>query len=73
MSLRLEQSGTPEKPNLIDRQGDLLLLRFNVRYRAGVLNLTDFTGNGWKRAPLLQTVGVDFIADRVTELHEESR
>jgi hypothetical protein len=68
-----EQSGTPDKPNLIDRQGDLLLLRFNVRYRAGVLNLTDFTGNGWKRAPLLQTVGVDYIADRVTELHEESR
>jgi hypothetical protein len=68
-----EQPGTPDKPNLIDRQGDLLLLRFNVRYRAGVLNLTDFTGNGWKRAPLLQTVGVDFVSDRVTELHEESR
>jgi hypothetical protein len=68
-----EKAGTPEQPNLINRQGDLLLLRFNVRYRSGAINTTDFTGNGWKRAPLLQMVGVDYVAEPVVETHEEAR
>jgi hypothetical protein len=68
-----DKPGTAENPLRLDRQGDLLLLRFNVRYRAGALNAVDFTGNGWKRAPLLQMVGVDYVSDRVVELHEESR
>lgn len=68
-----DKAGTPEAPNKIDRQGDLLLLRFNVRYRAGALDTTNFSGNGWKRAPLLQMVGVDYVAEPVVELHEEAR
>jgi hypothetical protein len=68
-----ERPGTEEEPNRIDRQGDLLRLRFHVRYRDGALDPVDFARNSWKRAPRLELVGVEYLADRVVELHDESR
>jgi hypothetical protein len=68
-----EKPGTAETPNRLDRQGDLLRLRFFCRYRDGACDPVDFTRNSWKRAPLLSLVGVEYVADRVVELHEESR
>ncbi len=68
-----EKPGTQEEPNLIDRQGDLLRVRFNVRYRAGAFDPVDFARNSWKRAPRIEVVGIEYLADRVVELHEESR
>jgi hypothetical protein len=68
-----DKPGTQEQPNRIDRQGDLLRLRFHVRYRDGALDPVDFSRNSWKRAPKLDMVGVEYLADRVVEMHEESR
>lgn len=68
-----DRPGTREQPNRIDRQGDLLLLRFLVDYREGAWDPVDFTGNAWKRAPLLELVAVEYLADRVVERHEETR
>lgn len=65
--------GTREKPNLIDRQGDLLRLRFSVDYREGAWDPVEFARNSWKRAPLLEVVAVEYLADRVVERHEETR
>jgi hypothetical protein len=68
-----ERPGTLEEPNRIDRQGDLLRVRFAVRYRAGAFDPVDFARNSWKRAPRLDLLGLEYLADRVVELHEESR
>ncbi|MSR47480.1 MAG: hypothetical protein EXS13_10545 [Planctomycetes bacterium] len=68
-----DQPGTRERPNRIDRQGDLLRVRFNVDYLDGALDSVDFTKNSWKRAPLIEIVSVEQLAGRVVELHEESR
>ncbi len=68
-----DSPGTRERPNRIDRQGDLLRVRFHVDYLEGALDAVEFTRNSWKRAPLLTVVSVEQLADRVIELHEESR
>jgi hypothetical protein len=68
-----DSPGTREQPNRIDRQGDLLRVRFHVDYLEGALDPVEFSRNSWKRAPLLTVVSVEQLADRVIELHEESR
>ncbi len=68
-----DSPGTREKPNLLDRQGDLLRVRFNVDYREGAFDPVEFARNSWKRAPLLEAVAVEYLADRVVLRHEESR
>ena len=49
------------------------VIRFLVRYRNGAFDPLDMNLNGWKRAPLLEAVGLDYVARPVVELHEETR
>jgi len=68
-----DSPGTRERPNRIDRQGDVMFVRLNVDYLEGALDPVDFTKNSWKRAPIVEVLAIESLADRVVELHEESR
>jgi hypothetical protein len=59
--------------HLLGRQGDLLEARFFVRYLQGALDPVDMNSNGWKRAPTLELVGVEYLGETVVERHEEHR
>ena len=64
------ESGEPWR---IDRQGDLLRVRVLTRYRQGAFDAQNFTRNSWKRAPFLELLGVEYLAEPVIERFAERR
>ncbi|MEW6743689.1 MAG: hypothetical protein AB1486_13110 [Planctomycetota bacterium] len=59
--------------NRIERQGDLLELRYFVEYKDGAYDARAYRQNAWKRTPVLRWVAVDYWQDNVVERYEEAR
>ncbi len=66
-----DESNDAVRSHRLGRAGDLLRLRFFTRYEPGALDPEDMSVNGWKSAPVLSVVGVEFGGQRVVERHQE--
>lgn len=68
-----EQKVGPGKVNAMNRQGDRLDLRVFTQYAPGAFDPVDFASNGWKYAPVLRRMGVEYIQPTRVLRHEEWR
>ena len=71
--LHFEKRGNGNKGHLLDRQGDRLELRVYTRYAPWAFDPVDFSSNGWKYAPILRRIGVEYAQPTLVLRHEEWR